>query len=78
MHKVCFQKRLINFQSNSAGHSEDHRQQVAGALPFGMPPGRNKSHPGGPDSGITHNIAADACRATHVMTVCSASRRRRS
>ena len=45
---------------NSAGHSEDHRRQVAGALPLGTPPGRDKSHPGGPDSGITHNIAATA------------------
>ena len=71
---MCAQAEFINFQGNSAGHSDDHRQHVARALPSGMPSGRNKSHPGGPDSGITHNIAANACRATRAMTVCSASR----
>ena len=34
--------------SCSAGCCEDPGQQVAGALPLRLPPGRNKSHPGGP------------------------------
>ena len=34
--------------SCSTGHCEDPGQQVAGALPLRLPPGHNKSHPGGP------------------------------
>ena len=49
--------------------------KAPGALPFGLPPRHNRSHPGGPASwppqyipccvtgrrGVTHNIAVDAC-----------------
>ena len=33
----------VRVQGKSAGHCEDPRQQVAGALPFGLPPGHSKS-----------------------------------
>ena len=36
-----------------AGHCEDPRQQVAGALPFSLPPRHSKSHPIGPAC-LTH------------------------
>ena len=38
----------VRMQGKSAGHCEDPRQQVAGALPFRLPPRHNKSHPVGP------------------------------
>ena len=34
--------------SCSEGHCEDPGRQVARALPLRLPPGRSKSHPGGP------------------------------
>ena len=38
----------VRMQGKSAGHCEDPRQQVAGALPCRLPPRHIKSHPVGP------------------------------
>ena len=50
-HKVCVQERFIDFRGKFGGHCEDPRQQVTWALPFRLPPGHSKSHPGGPTKG---------------------------
>ena len=43
----------VRMLGKSAGHREDPRQQVAGALPCRLPPGHSKSHPVGPAC-LTH------------------------
>ena len=48
VHRKARQGKARQGKARQGGHCEDPRQQVAGALLFRLPPGRNKYHPGGP------------------------------